>query len=89
MEDDNWEFDERRRNIVENILQEGETLSWMEVDKRLRDYPVKKELRKVAGGSITFYCEDPKTEKCITVGTYSPENAPGLLDHEDDDDPSV
>jgi len=84
--DDIWEFDERRREIVENLLQEGETLSWVEVDKRLREYPVKKELRKNFGGDITFYCEDPKTNKCITVGTYIPKNASCILEEEEKDE---
>lgn len=84
MNEDIWEFDERRREIVENLLQDGETLSWVEVDKQLREYPVKKELRKNVGGDITFYCEDPKTGKCITVGTYTPKNAPGISEEEEE-----
>lgn len=67
-----WEYDERRGEIADKVLQPGETLVWYEVDTRLHPtHLLRKELRR-GHGTVTFFVLDEKEDKVKTVGTYYP-----------------
>lgn len=72
MDENAWEFDDRRRDICTNVLIPGEELVWHEADSRFDEYrPVGTVFRKVlrrTAGAFTFLVQD-KDGKTLTVGT--------------------
>lgn len=70
-----WEFDTRRFELCKNSLIPGEELVWYEPDARFDHIRppgavLKKTLRKLTGGDITFLVQDSK-DKVLTVGTMT------------------
>lgn len=80
MPDEKWEFDARRKALVEHVLMPGESLAWhSRKTEEFENRRVRKVLRRL-DYSVTFVVFEGDTDKVITVGTYNLINSVTLND---------